>query len=88
MKNYKSLAPAELVTGDGRPLPKRLGREITREIARLGQLQAQIVEVEGERDKTPTPCVETERKRRDLLRLKGLGPTLSATLTREVSTPE
>ncbi len=80
----KSLKPAMLVTADGRPLGQRLGREITREIARLGQLQAQIVEVEGERDKTPTPCVETERKRRDLLRLKGLGPTLSATLTREV----
>ena len=29
MKGYKTLAPAELVTGDGRPLPERLGREIT-----------------------------------------------------------
>ena len=27
---YKTLAPADLVTGDGRPLPERLGREITR----------------------------------------------------------
>ncbi len=81
---YKSLNPAALVTADGRPLGQRLGREIAREIARLDQLQVQIVEVEGERDKASTPCVETERKRHDLLRLKGLGPTLSATLTREV----
>jgi len=81
---YKSLKPAELVTGDGRPLPERLSHEITREIERLAQLQAQIVETERERDKAPTPCVATERKRHDLLRLKGLGPTLSSTLAREV----
>jgi transposase len=83
-KDYKSLKPAELVTGDGRPLPDRLGREITREIARLAQLQAQIVEVEHERDKAPTPCVATERKRHQLLCLKGVGPAISSTLTREV----
>jgi len=81
---YKTLKPAELVTGDGRPLPERLGREITREIERLAQLQAQIVKIEHERDKAPTPCVTTERKRHDLLRLKGLGPSLSSTLAREV----
>ncbi len=81
---YKTLTPAELVTGDGRPLPERLGREITREIERLAQVQAQIVEVERERDKAPTPCVATERKRHQLLRLKGVGPALSSTLTRDV----
>ncbi len=81
---YKTLVPAKLVTGDGRPLPERLGREITREIERLAQLQAQIVEIEHERDTAPTPCVATERKRHQLLRLKGLGPALSSTLTREV----
>ena len=42
---YKTLTPSELVTGDGRPLPERLGREITREIERLAQVQAQIVAV-------------------------------------------
>jgi transposase len=82
--SYKTLTPAELVTGDGRPLPERLGREITREIERLAQVQAQIVEVEHERDKAPTPCVATERKRHQLLCLKGVGPALSSTLTREV----
>jgi transposase len=78
------LKPAELVTGDGRRLPERLSHEITREIERLAQLQVQIVETERERDKAPTPCVATERKRHDLLRLKGLGPALSSTLAREV----
>ncbi len=39
---YKTLAPAELVTGDGRPLPKRLGWEITREIERLALVQEQL----------------------------------------------
>ena len=82
--HYKTLTPAELVTADGRPLPERLGREISREIERLAQVQAQIVEIEHERDHPATSCQATERKRHDLLRLKGLGPALSSTLTREV----
>ena len=81
---YKSLQPAALVTGDGRDLPERLAREITREIERLALVQMQIAAIERERDKAPTPCVATERKRHDLMRLKGLGPALSSTLTREV----
>ena len=80
----KTLKPAELVTGDGRALPERLGREIAREIERLALVQAQIVEIEHERDHPATSCVATERKRHQLLRLKGLGPALSSTLTREV----
>ena len=84
MKNYKTLVPAELATGDGRPLPERLGREITREIERLALVQEQLVEVEHERDQAPTPCAATERKRHDLLRLNGIGPTFSAILAREV----
>jgi transposase len=84
MKDYKTLAPSTLVTGDGRPLPERLGREITREIARLAQVQAQITEIERERDLASTSCAATERKRHDLLRLKGIGPTFSAILAREV----
>jgi transposase len=81
---YKTLKPSELATGDGRPLPDRLGREITREIERLAQVQVQIVAVERERDHPVTSCEATEIKRHDLLRLKGLGPALSSTLTREV----
>ena len=82
--HYKTLKPAALVTVDGRPLPDRLGREIARQIARLAQVQAQIVEIERERDQASTSCAATERKRRDLLRLKGIGPTFSAILAREV----
>ncbi len=78
------MAPAELVTGDGRPLPKRLGREIAREIQRLALVQEQLVETEHERDQAPTPCAATERKRHDLLRLNGIGPTFAAVLSREV----
>ncbi len=47
---YKTLKSSELVTGDGRPLPERLGREIER----LAQVQAQIVAVERERDRPVT----------------------------------
>jgi transposase len=73
-----------LVTGDGRPLPERLGREISREIERLALVQEQFVEIERERDLAPTPCEATERKRHELLRLKGIGPTFAAVLSREV----
>ncbi len=84
MRHYKTLVPADLVTGDGRPLPERLGREIGRELERLALVQEQLVEVERERDLAPTPCEATERKRHELLRLKGIGPTFSAVLSREV----
>jgi transposase len=83
-RHYKSLTPAALVTGDGRPLPERLGREIAREIKRLALVQNQLVEIERERDQAPTPCEATERKRHELLRLKGIGPTFAAILAREV----
>ena len=81
---YKTLKPAELVTADGRPLPERLGREIAREIERLALVQTQIFKIEHERDHPATSCQATERKRHDLLRLKGLGRALSSTLAREV----
>jgi transposase len=81
---HKTLTPAELVTGDGRALPERLAREIAREIERLALVQAQIVEVERERDLAPTPCDATERKRHQLLRLNGIGATSAPILAREV----
>ena len=83
-RHYKSLTPAALVTGDGRPLPERLGREIVREIERLALVQDQIVAIERERDHPATPCAATERKRHDLLRLKGIGPAFAAIFAREV----
>ncbi len=81
---YKTLTPADLVTGDGRPLPERLAREIAREIHRLALVQDQLREIEHERDTAPTSCQATERKRHQLLRLKGIGVTTAPILAREV----
>jgi transposase len=72
------------VTGEGRPLPPRLAQEIKREIDRLGLVQDQIAAIEQERDESPTSCKETENKRGQLLLLKGIGPTGSAVMAREV----
>ena len=62
-RHYKTLVPADLVTGDGQPLPERLSREIVREIERFALVQKQVVEIERERDLAATPCAATERKR-------------------------
>jgi transposase len=75
---YKTLAVDKLVTGDGHRLPPRLACEIAREIQRLAMVQEQIAAIERERDTAPTPCEATERKRRLLLRLKSIGPAISA----------
>jgi transposase len=83
-RHYKTMVPADLVTRDGRPLPERLAREIAREIERLALLQEQLREIERERDLAPTPCQATERKRRQLLRLDGIGVASASVLTREV----
>src|ERR1700686_2386756 len=81
---YKTLAVDQLVTGDGHRLPPRLACEIAREIQRLAMVQEQIAKIERERDTAPTPCEATERKRHLLLRLKSIGPAISALLSREV----
>jgi transposase len=81
---YKTLAVDQLVTGDGHRLPPRLVCEVAREIQRLAMVQEQIAKIERERDSAPTPCEATERKRRLLLRLKSIGPAISALLSREV----
>ncbi len=83
-RHYKTLKPANLVTGDGRPLPERLGREIVREIERFALVQKQVVEIERERDFAPTPCSATERKRKQLLQLNGIGVASAPVLAREV----
>ena len=81
---YKTLRIDKLVTGEGRSLPPRLAREIKREIDRLELVQQQIAAIEQERDESPTTCKETEKKRAQLLLLKGIGPTGSAVMAREV----
>ena len=81
---YKTLEIDKLVTGDGRPLPPRLTSEIAREIQRLALVQEQLVAIERERDEAPTACKATEKKRVQLSHLKGIGPTVSAVMAREV----
>ena len=81
--DYKTLRVDKLLTGEGRALPPRLAQEIAREIERLALVQQQIAAAEEERDKDVT-CKETEKKRLQLLALKGIGPTGSAVMAREV----
>ena len=47
-------------------------------------MQEQIVETERERDQALNPCEASERKRHDLLRLKGIGPAFAAIFAREL----
>lgn len=73
----------ELKTGDGRPLPVHLKRQIGREFDRLELLIEQIKAVEAERDAmlaaeqhaSPVPAM--------LLGLKGIGPEFAAVLWSE-----
>jgi transposase len=81
---YKTLVPADLVTGDGQSLAKHLSQEIVREIARLALVQEQVVEIERERNLAATPYAATEHKRRQLLQLNGIGVASAAILAREV----
>ena len=83
-REYKTLNVDKLVTGDGHPIPPRLASEIVREIARLALVQEQIATLERERDERPTPCTATEKRRAQLMYLNGIGPAISAVMTREV----
>jgi len=73
-----------LVTGDGRPLPARLGAELRRELERLELLRRQIAEVEAERDAAAEPAAGAEPSPVALLaRLKAVGPQIAAVLYHE-----
>ncbi|SMD00492.1 IS110 family transposase [Novosphingobium sp. B1] len=66
----------ELMTGDGRPLPRHVKLEIERELDRLELVMRQIKEVERERDamlETATDEVADPAGAR-LLQLRGIGP--------------
>jgi transposase len=75
----------ELVTGDGRPLPGHVKREIERELGRLELVMRQIKEVERERDAmleaTTNEAAEPARVR--LLQLRGIGPEFAGVLYSE-----
>ncbi len=65
-------------------MPERLARESARESQRLALVQEPRREIERDRDLAPTPCAATEHKRRQLLRLNGIGLASAPILAREV----
>lgn len=76
-----------MVTGDGRPLPPNLRRQIERCFGRLSVLNEQVKEIEAERSvaisdvETSFPCAEKAAR---LEQLKGVGANSAAMLTAEV----
>ncbi len=75
---------AALKTAEGHPLPQRLRRELEREYARLALIEAQLREVEKERDTTDAQDPAVEQKRQMLVAVQGVGGTSAAILAREV----
>ena len=75
---------AALETAEGHPLPDRLRRELEREYARLALIEAQLREVEKERDTADAQDPVVEQKRQLLVALHGVGATSAAILAREV----
>lgn len=79
----------ELTTGDGRPLPRHVKREIERELDRLELVMRQIKEVERERDAMLEPAVDTAIEEAPapasarLLQLRGIGPEFAGVLHAE-----
>lgn len=73
-----------LTTGDGRPLPERMKRQIVRELDRLEQVIAQLAAVEEERD--AMLAAERDRDRSVVSMLSnvvGVGPEFAAVLWSE-----
>jgi transposase len=80
----------ELRTGDGRSLPERLQREISRELDRLELVIEQIDEIEQERDAAINAAAVPEGTLKagalmgsQLLRLRGVGAETATILVRE-----
>ena len=72
----------ELKTGDGQPLPEQLMREISRALARIELLEAQIKDIEAER----TAMIEKaapDSPALMLLRLRSIGHEFAAVLSLE-----
>jgi hypothetical protein len=78
----------ELTTGDGRPLPCHVKREIERELDRLELVMRQIREVECERDAMLETATEdtVDSASARLLQLRGIGPSsLASSMPRRSS---
>jgi transposase len=74
---------AELVTGDGRPLPAHLKAQIGRELDRIELLLAQIAEVEAERDALLAVERADSRGLALLLGLRSIGNEFASSLWTE-----
>ena len=76
----------DMMTGDGRPLPRRLKDEIRRQLARLDAVVADIKAVEAERDAlidaqpATDPAATVPEPAAVLVKLKGIGPAFAAVL--------
>ena len=76
---------ATLVTGDGRPLPEHLKRQVSRELDRLELIIAQVKAVEAERDVQLQPAGKTRpAPGGQVIRLRGIGPEFGSVLGGEV----
>ena len=75
----------QLRTGDGRPLPDHLRRQINRELDRLELLLEQIKTVAAERDALLAAAAEdtVRTPAKMLLTLKGIGPDFASVLWQE-----
>jgi transposase len=75
----------QLQTGDGRPLPDHMQRQISRELRRLELLLEQIKAVAAERDVLLVWAAEdtVPALAKLLLALKGIGPDLAGVLWQE-----
>jgi len=74
----------ELKTGDGRPLPVHLKKQITRELDRLEIILAQLKAVEAERDALLEPRAEQASTPAMMIaQLRGIGPEFAGVLWSE-----
>lgn len=76
-----------LRTGDGRPLPARLGSEMARQLVRLELVVEMIATLEAERNAiaaAKTTAHPQAHKITTLVRLKGIGPEFATVLAGEV----
>src|SRR5918994_7307651 len=89
--DYEPLRPdrrprlAQLVTGDGRPLPPRLAAEIARQLDWLELVLRHLAEVETRRDAEAAAArAAPSSKLGALLHVRGIGPEIATVLAKEV----
>jgi transposase len=90
--DYEPLRPdrrprlAQLITGDGRPLPPRLSAEIARQLDWLELVLRHLAEVETRRDAEAAAAVKaaSPSKLGALLHVRSIGPELATVLDKEV----